>query len=88
MVFGGEEGWGWRRGGGSDGEQSGYIMRPGSARLPPLTPFVRTDTVPITDVQSGAKLFLVLLRLFGLCWKRTFKVAPRGVGVGEAVLHM
>lgn len=76
----------WRRGGGSDREQSGYIIRPGSARLPPLAPFVRTDTVPRTDVQRSAKLFLVLHHLVGLCWKRKFKVAPAGAGVGKEVL--
>lgn len=78
MVIGGEEGGGWWWGV-PDRKHSGYIMRPGSALLTLLlTPFVRTDAVPIMDVQRSAKLFLLLLYLVGLCWKRKFKVATGG----------
>lgn len=76
-MIGRGEGGGWR----FDGEQSGYIMRP--TLLPTLTPFVQTDTVPITDVQRTVELFLVLLHLVGLCWKGTFKMASRGFVRGK-----
>lgn len=70
-----------------DRKHSGYIMRPGRALLLLLTllltPFVQTNAVPIMDVQTSAKLvLLLLLQLVGLCWKRKFKVA-RGVWSGR-----
>lgn len=73
---------------GGDGEQSGYIMRSAPPpRLPTLTPFVPSYTVPMADAQRSAQLYLVLLHCVALCWKWKFKVAARGVGVGEEVLH-